>query len=92
MKKFKEIVEVIKDILSNDIDGIVLDKHVAKELNISSTMLATNKSRNTIMYEPILLFCARKRIAINALLFNQSAESLVDHTNELYTNRYRISA
>ena len=91
MKEFKEIVEVMKDIISRDVKGKVLDAHIAKELRVSSTQLATNKNRGVIMYAQIAEFCARKRIAINALLFDQSAESLVDPTNALYANRYNIA-
>lgn len=91
MKQFSEIVEVIKDIISEEINGKVLDKHVAKILSVSPGMLATNKSRNIILFEQLAQFCALKRIALNSILFDQAVESLIDNTNRLYANRYSIS-
>jgi hypothetical protein len=87
MKNFDEIIENMKDIVSFNVKGAVLDSAIANELGVSSGLLATNKSRNKVMYEELLVWCAKKKISINSLLFEQSAESLIAPTNELYMNR-----
>ncbi len=89
MKSFSEIVDNIKDILSSDyIDRKVFDKDVADMLGISSMNFATMKKRDKIPYEELLNFCARRSIAINWLLFNQSPESLIEPTNRFYMVRF----
>ncbi len=89
MKSFSEIVEEIKDIISSDIPGKkVFDKDVANALEISQMNFATMKKREKIPYEELLNFCAKRSIAINWLLYNQSPESLVEATNQFYMVRY----
>lgn len=90
MQTFKEIVEKIKDVISQDINGIVLDKHVAEALGISPSVLATNKNRNVIMWERLMIWCSKNQIAVNSLIFDQSPESLVESTNKLYMSRYNL--
>ncbi len=89
MKSFSEIVEEIKDIISSDIPGKkVFDKDVASALGISQMNFATMKKREKIPYEELLNFCAKRSIAINWLLYDQSPESLVEATNQFYMVRY----
>jgi len=89
MKNFNEIIEEIKDIVSGELPGKkVFDKDVATLLGISQMNFATLKKRNKIPYEELLTFCAKRSIAINWLLFNQSPESLIESTNKFYMVRY----
>jgi DNA-binding Xre family transcriptional regulator len=89
MKSFVEVVETIKDIISEDIPGKrVFDKDVAALLGISQMNFATMKKRDKIPFEELLDFCAKKSIAINWILYGQSPESLVENTNRFYMVRY----
>jgi len=89
MKSFGEIVEEIKDIISSDIPGKkVFDKDVAAALDISQMNFATMKKRDKIPFEELLNFCAKRSIAINWLLYDQSPESLIEATNQFYMVRY----
>lgn len=89
MKTFSDIVEAIKDIVSSEFpEKKVFDKDVAELLDISQMNFATMKKRNKIPYEELLNFCAKRSIAINWLLYNQSPESLIEPTNRFYMVRY----
>jgi len=91
MNDFKEIIEVIKDCISSEVKGIVLDRDVAKHLGLSASAMATAKSRNIIPFESVANWCAKKKIAINSVLFSQSVESLIIPTNDMILNRYQIA-
>jgi DNA-binding Xre family transcriptional regulator len=89
MKSFFDIVETIKDVVSAEFaDRKVFDKDVAQLLNISQMNFATMKKRNKIPFTELLDFCAKRSIAINWLLYNQSPESLIEPTNRFYMVRY----
>ena len=89
MKSFCDIVETIKDIVSGEFtDKKVFDKDIAQLLNISQMNFATMKKRNKLPFHELLDFCARRSIAINWLLYNQSPESLIEPTNQFYKIRY----
>lgn len=82
----QEIIEKLKDIISKDNlkDGKVFDKDVAEALNITQANFATMKNRAKIPYTNILEFCAKKKISINWLLYNQNPSSLVDSTDKYW--------
>lgn len=89
MKNFSEIIEDIKDIISQDMpDKKVFDKDVANALGISQINFATMKKRDKIPFDKLLDFCASKSISINWLLYNQAPESLIESTNQFYTVKY----
>jgi len=89
MKTFLDIVEGIKDVVSEDFPGRkIFDKDVADLLGISQMNFATMKKRDKIPFMELLDFCARRSIAINWLLYGQSPESLIEPTNRFYTVRY----
>jgi len=89
MKSFLDIVEGIKDIVSEDFPGKkVFDKDIADLLGISQMNFATMKKRNKMPFMELLDFCARRSIAINWLLYGQSPESLIEPTNRFYMVRY----
>ena len=89
MVEFHEVIERLKDILSTKkIGGKVYDKDVAAELGIGQATFATMKKRRSIPYREIMEFCARKKISINWLFFDQPAEMLVEETNKFFRVRY----
>lgn len=80
MQPFEEIINRMKDLISHDKPGKkIYDKDVADILEIHQLSFATMKYRNIIPYEQIITFCAKRRVCINWLLFNQSVDSLFDN-------------
>jgi SOS-response transcriptional repressor LexA len=89
MIAFDEVVERLKDILSDEVgEKKVYDKDVADSLEISAAAFATMKRRSRIPYEEIVAFCSRRKISINWLLFNQNPSSLVETTNRYQYIKY----
>jgi phage repressor protein C with HTH and peptisase S24 domain len=89
MVTFSEIIEKLKDILSETkIGGKVFDKDVANALGIPPATFATMKKRNSIPYEEILEFCAMKKISANWLFFDQSVDMLKEQTEKYFKIRY----
>ncbi|MBE0492099.1 MAG: LexA family transcriptional regulator [Sulfurospirillum sp.] len=83
MANFNEIVDKIKDILCAELgERKIYDKDVASSLGINQISLATMKNRNKIPYKEILEFCAKRKISINWLLFDQIIESLYNETKK----------
>jgi len=86
---FEKIIEKIKDIISNEIgERKVLNKDVAKALGITPENLSILKKRNKIPFEEIAYFCAKRKISINWLLFDQSIEIISDETEKFSKIRY----
>lgn len=88
MNSFDEVMERIRDVISGEKDGRVMDRDVAKALDLTSGNLATLKSRDRLPIEAIAAFCAKRSISINWILFNQSAESVVKNTERFAYVRY----
>jgi hypothetical protein len=89
MVEFGEIIEKLKDVISTKkIGGKVFDKDVAMELGIPQASFATMKKRNSIPYEELMQFCARKKLSINWLFFDQPVEMLIEETNKFFQIRY----
>jgi len=89
MKTFADILEILKDVVSEDYDGKkIFDKDIATLLGITQMNFATMKNRNKIPYNELLEFCAKRGIAINWLMFDQSPESLIESTNRYFMVRY----
>jgi phage repressor protein C with HTH and peptisase S24 domain len=85
----QEIIEKIKDILSNEMEGKrVYDKDVAEALGISKESLSHFKKRNSVPLEQIVYFCAKRKISINWILFAQEPKSLEEDTNRYVRVRY----
>ncbi len=85
MLEIIEIIEKLKDVLSNGKDtGKVYDKEIATALNLTSVNFATIKKRNSIPFSNILDFCAIKKISINWLLYGQDPSSLIDSTDKYW--------
>jgi len=89
MNNFNEIIEKIKDIISTESQsGKVFDKDVAAELGISQATFATMKKRGAVPYRELMEFCARRKISINWLFFDQSAGMLVEETEKFFKIKY----
>ncbi len=89
MLDFVEIIERLKDIISTKkIGGKVYDKDVAAELGIAQASFATMKKRGSIPYKEIMEFCARRKISINWLFFDQPAQMLIEETDKFFRVRY----
>jgi len=89
MFKVEEIISKLKTIISTDEQNSkVFDKDVAKYLELSQANFATMKSRGKIPYTNILNFCAKRKISINWLLYNQNPGSLIDSTDRYWIKYY----
>lgn len=89
MPNIFEVLHKIKDILSKEVgERKVFDKDVAEALNINQLTLATMKNREKIPYKEILEFCAKRKISINWLLFDQIVESLQAETDKFARIHY----
>jgi phage repressor protein C with HTH and peptisase S24 domain len=83
------IIDKIKDIISSDLPNRrVFDKDVASALGLSKESLTHFKKRNSIPYEQIAYFCAKKKISINWLLFDQEPKSLEEQTEKYSRIKY----
>jgi len=89
MVEFSEIIEKLKDVISNEKVGKkVFDKDVASELGIPQASFATMKKRSSIPYKELMQFCATKRLSINWLFFDQPVEMLIEETNRFFQVHY----
>jgi len=90
MLEFKSIINKLKIVLSKNIEkhGKIFDKDVATALGIPQATFATMKSRNSLPYEEILSFCAKYKISINWLFFDQDTQMLLEQTNKFVQVRY----
>jgi phage repressor protein C with HTH and peptisase S24 domain len=85
----EEIINKLKNILSTDNkDAKIFDKDVAESLELTQANFATMKNRGKITYSNILNFCAKRKISINWLLYNQNPNSLIDSTDRYWIKYY----
>ncbi len=91
MFDLKDLLPKIKNIISKELGNRkVFDKDVALALQINQTTFTTMKNRGKIPYEEILNFCAKRKISINWLFYDQLTKSLEEET-EKYSNVHYIS-
>ena len=92
MQNYNEILEKIKDILSQELGNKkVLDKDIAQALNINYDNFRKQKARGSIPYFEIMSFLAKRNISINWFFFNQLPESLVEPTSQYIILKYYSS-
>ncbi|WP_242689887.1 LexA family transcriptional regulator [Sulfurimonas aquatica] len=60
----------------------VFDKDIAEVLGLSKESLSIAKKKNSIPYEQISKFCAKRKISINWVLFDQLPQSLEEETDK----------
>ena len=87
--EFDKITEKIKDIISEEVgERKVLNKDVAKALGITPEHLSMLKKRNKIPFEELAYFCAKRKISLNWLLFDQQIENIASQTEKFAKIRY----
>jgi len=87
--EFDKIIEKIKDIISEEVgERKVLNKDVAKALGITPEHLSMLKKRNKIPFEELAYFCAKRKISLNWLLFDQQIENIITETEKFSKIRY----
>ncbi len=69
IKSLDEIIESIKDEICQDVKGFVFDVDVAAVLEITPANLAVRKTRGSIPLFEICIFCEKRNMNINKLLF-----------------------
>ena len=66
MRNYNEILEKIKDILSQELGNKkIFDKDISIALNINYNNFRKQKARNSIPYYEIMSFLAKRNISIN---------------------------
>jgi phage repressor protein C with HTH and peptisase S24 domain len=89
MYELKSVIKKIKNILAQENRGVkIFDKDVAKALDIPQTTFATMKKRNSIPFKEILQYCAKNRLSINWLFFDQAVDMLAIQTEKYFQVRY----
>jgi len=89
MYELKSVIKKIKNILAQENKGVkIFDKDVAKALDIPQTTFATMKKRNSIPFKEILQYCAKNRLSINWLFFDQTVDMLAIQTEKYFQVRY----
>lgn len=73
---FSNVMDRVATILERESESKILDKDIAKALGMSTTQYSNAKQRNSIPYEKIAGFCAKNRVSINWVLYEQSTEML----------------
>ena len=90
MQNYNEILEKIKDILSQELGNKkILDKDIAQALDINYDNFRKQKARNSIPYYEIMSFLAKRNISINWFFFNQLPESLIENTSNYIILKYQ---
>lgn len=93
MLKFDEIIEKLKDILSQELGNKkILDKDIAAALEIDYNRFRKQKSRSGLIpYPEIMMFLAKRKISINWFFFNQLPETLIESTSDYIILKYQKS-
>lgn len=90
MQNYTEILEKIKDILSQELGNKkIFDKDIAQALDINYDNFRKQKARNSIPYYEIMTFLAKRNISINWFFFNQIPESLIENTSNYIILKYQ---
>ena len=83
------VIDNLKDVLSYELGNKrVYDKDVAHALGISKENLSHLKKRNSVPYEAIVYFCAKRSLSINWILFDQVPKSLEEKTEKFARIKY----
>lgn len=70
---FNNALEKLRTVLSKELNKTrVLDKDVAKALNIPQMTFTSMKKRGSIPYKEVMDFCADRGISINWLFYGQT--------------------
>ena len=86
---FNEIMQRVKVIVGDDLQkSAIYDKDIAHALNINQNTYAVMKNRNKIPFEQIISYCAKQKVSINWVFYNQSIETLYTKSNEIVNIKY----
>ncbi len=88
MLEIEEVIERIKDILAQELRRRVFNKDVANALGITSQHLSMLKKRGKLPLPQLLDFCAKRKININWLLYDQDPLSLQETTQKFIYVKY----
>jgi len=91
MLKYKQIIDKLKTILSQELSKKITDKDVAMALEVDFNNFRKQKARNSPHYPEIMEFLAKRNISINWFFFNQLPESLVESTSSYILLKYHTS-
>lgn len=87
--ELNHIIDNLKDVLSHELGNKrVFDKDVAHALGLSKESLSHLKKRNSVPYEAIVYFCAKRNLSINWILFDQIPTSLEEKTEKFARIKY----
>ncbi len=87
---FEEVMGRVALIIEHDLERKPYDKDIADALGIAATQYSNNKKRQNIPFEKIAELCARKRISINWVLYEQSSQMLDKNTEDIFKVRILI--
>jgi len=77
MIDFQEVMQRVKKILSqHNKKEKILDRDIAKALELDPQYFAVIKRRKKIPYEAIAYFCRRHNISMNWILLEQNKQNL----------------
>lgn len=65
------IIEKLREHLAKKYNKKIYNRDIAKELGITKEHLSRIKQQNKIPLEAIVNFCAKEKLLINYILFNQ---------------------
>lgn len=83
------IIEKLKDAISVEIGNKrVFDKDVANTIGISKESLAQHKKNNSVPFKEIAYFCAKRKLSINWILFDQLPKELEEETSKYVKIKY----
>ena len=89
MLMLDNVLPKMKEIVAEEVGKEkVFDKDIADVLGIKQLTFATMKRRGRLPLPEILDFCAKRKISINWLLYNQSTKSLEQETDKYINVRY----
>ncbi len=85
---FTEVMERVSMIVEKDLGTKPYDKDIANAIGIAPAQYSNNKKQNNIPYEKINEYCAKKRVSISWVLYEQSSQMLDSNTEEIFKVRF----
>lgn len=70
--EFDEIIKRLRNILSNNNTQKIYDKDIALALGLEAQYFAVMKKRKKIPFKEIAIYCNKKNISINRILFESN--------------------
>jgi len=92
MHNYNEIIDKLKEILSQELDDQKISlKDIASALEIDYDNFRKQKARNSVPHIEIMTFLAKRNISINWFFFNQLPETLIEATSDYIILKYQKS-